>query len=138
MANNCSLKFNETKVYTNLKAEVVNSAIRGDIETTNIDAFLKKLEDIAESNKEYAGLTYLANDLRNKPDFAYKLFQVYRRRTIRKQQVRIDDNSVSPTRSNNRADKLETLLPSFCCSVKVALTALRKLVIILSLIWSAD
>jgi hypothetical protein len=98
--------------------KVVNSAIRGDIETTNIDAFLKKLEDIAESNKEYAGLTYLANDLRNKPDFAYKLFQVYRRRTIRKQQVRIDDNSVSPTRSNNRADKLETLRINYLNDIK--------------------
>ena len=98
--------------------KVVNSAIRGDIETTNIDVFLKKLEDIAESNKEYAGLAYLANDLRNKPDFAYKLFQVYRRRTIRKQQVRIDDNSVSPTRSNNRADKLETLRINYLNDIK--------------------
>lgn len=98
--------------------KVVNSAIRGDIETTNIDAFLKKLEDIAKSNKEYAGLTYLANDLKKKPDFAYKLFQVYRRRTIRKQQVRIDDNSVSPTRSNNRADKLETLRINYLNDIK--------------------
>lgn len=98
--------------------KVVNSAIRGDIETTNIDAFLKKLEDIAESNKEYAGLSYLANDLKKKPDFAYKLFQVYRRRTIRKQQVRIDDNSVSPTRSNNRADKLETLRINYLNDIK--------------------
>lgn len=98
--------------------KVVNSAIRGDIETTNIDAFLKKLEDIAESNKEYAGLAYLANDLKKKPDFAYKLFQVYRRRTIRKQQVRIDDNSVSPTRSNNRADKLETLRINYINDIK--------------------
>lgn len=98
--------------------KVVNSAIRGDIETTNIDAFLKKLEDIAESNKEYAGLAYLANDLKKKPDFAYKLFQVYRRRTIRKQQVRIDDNSVFPTRSNNRADKLETLRINYLNDIK--------------------
>lgn len=98
--------------------KVVNSAIRGDIETTNIDAFLKKLEDIAESNKEYAGLAYLANDLKKKPDFAYKLFQVYRRRTIRKQQVHIDDNSVSPTRSNNRADKLETLRINYLNDIK--------------------
>lgn len=98
--------------------KVVNSAIRGDIETTNIDAFLKKLEDVAESNKEYAGLAYLANDLKKKPDFAYKLFQVYRRRTIRKQQVRIDDNSVSPTRSNNRADKLETLRINYLNDIK--------------------
>lgn len=98
--------------------KVVNSAIRGDIETTNIDSFLKKLEDIAESNKEYAGLAYLANDLKKKPDFAYKLFQVYRRRTIRKQQVRIDDNSVSPTRSNNRADKLETLRINYLNDIK--------------------
>lgn len=98
--------------------KVVNSAIRGDIETTNIDTFLKKLEDIAESNKEYAGLAYLANDLKKKPDFAYKLFQVYRRRTIRKQQVRIDDNSVSPTRSNNRADKLETLRINYLNDIK--------------------
>lgn len=98
--------------------KVVNSAIRGDIETTNIDAFLKKLEDIANSNKEYAGLAYLANDLKKKPDFAYKLFQVYRRRTIRKQQVRIDDNSVSPTRSNNRADKLETLRINYLNDIK--------------------
>lgn len=98
--------------------KVVNSAIRGDIETTNIDAFLKKLEDIAESNKEYAGLAYLANDLKKKPDFAYKLFQVYRRRTIRKQQVRIDDNAVFPTRSNNRADKLETLRINYLNDIK--------------------
>lgn len=98
--------------------KVVNSAIRGDIETTNIDAFLKKLEDIAKSNKEYAGLAYLANDLKKKPDFAYKLFQVYRRRTIRKQQVRIDDDSVSPTRSNNRADKLETLRINYLNDIK--------------------
>lgn len=98
--------------------KVVNSAIRGDIETTNIYAFLKKLEDIAKSNKEYAGLAYLANDLKKKPDFAYKLFQVYRRRTIRKQQVRIDDNSVSPTRSNNRADKLETLRINYLNDIK--------------------
>lgn len=98
--------------------KVVNSAIRGDIETTNIDAFLKKLEDIAESNKEYAGLTYLANDLRNKPDFAYKLFQVYRRRTIRKQQVRIDDTTVAPARSNTRADKLETLRINYLNDIK--------------------
>jgi hypothetical protein len=98
--------------------KVVNSAIRGDIETTNIDAFLKKLEDIAKSNKEYAGLAYLANDLKKKPDFAYKLFQVYRRRTIRKQQVRIDDTAVSPTRSNNRADKLETLRINYLNDIK--------------------
>lgn len=98
--------------------KVVNSAIRGDIETTNIDAFLKKLEDIAESNKEYAGLAYLANDLRKKPDFAYKLFQVYRRRTIRKQQVRIDDTAVAPTRSNTRADKLETLRINYLNDIK--------------------
>lgn len=98
--------------------KVVNSAIRGDIETTNIDAFLKKLEDIAKSNKEYAGLAYLANDLRKKPDFAYKVFQVYRRRTIRKQQVRIDDTSVAPTRSNTRADKLETLRINYLNNIK--------------------
>lgn len=98
--------------------KVVNSAIRGDIEITNINAFLKKLEDIAESNKEYAGLAYLANDVKKKPDFAYKLFQVYRRITIRKQQVRIDDNSVSPTRSNNRADKLETLRINYLNDIK--------------------
>lgn len=98
--------------------KVVNSAIRGDIETTNIDAFLKKLEDIAESNKEYAGLAYLANDLKKKPDFAYKVFQVYRRRTIRKQQVRIDDTSVAPTRSNTRADKLETLRINYLNDIK--------------------
>ena len=98
--------------------KVVNSAIRGDIETTNIDAFLKKLEDIAESNKEYAGLAYLANDLRKKPDFAYKLFQVYRRRTIRKQQVRIDDTTVAPARSNTRADKLETLRINYLNDIK--------------------
>lgn len=98
--------------------KVVNSAIRGDIETTNIDSFLKKLEDIAESNKEYAGLAYLANDLRNKPDFAYKLFQVYRRRTIRKQQVRIDDTAVAPARSNTRADKLETLRINYLNDIK--------------------
>lgn len=98
--------------------KVVNSAIRGDIETTNIDAFLKKLEDIAESNKEYAGLAYLANDLRKKPDFAYKLFQVYRRRTIRKQQVRIDDTAVAPARSNTRADKLETLRINYLNDIK--------------------
>lgn len=98
--------------------KVVNSAIRGDIETTNIDAFLKKLEDIAESNKEYACLAYLANDLRKKPDFAYKVFQVYRRRTIRKQQVRIDDTTVAPTRSNTRADKLETLRINYLNDIK--------------------
>lgn len=98
--------------------KVVNSAIRGDIETTNIDAFLKKLEDIAESNKEYAGLAYLANDLKKKPDFAYKLFQVYRRRTIRKQQIRIDDTAVTPARSNNRADKLETLRINYLNDIK--------------------
>lgn len=98
--------------------KVVNSAIRGDIETTNIDSFLKKLEDIAESNKEYAGLAYLANDLRKKPDFAYKLFQVYRRRTIRKQQVRIDDTAVAPARSNTRADKLETLRINYLNDIK--------------------
>ena len=98
--------------------KVVNSAIRGDIETTNIDAFLKKLEDIAESNKEYAGLAYLANDLRKKPDFAYKVFQVYQRSTIRKQQVRIDDNNVSPARSNSRADKLETLRINYLNDIK--------------------
>ena len=98
--------------------KVVNSAIRGDIETTNIDAFLKKLEDIAESNKEYAGLAYLANDLKKKPDFAYKLFQVYRRRTIRKQQVRIDDTAVAPARSNTRADKLETLRINYLNDIK--------------------
>ena len=98
--------------------KVVNSAIRGDIETTNIDAFLKKLEDIAESNKEYAGLAYLANDLKKKPDFAYKVFQVYRRRTMRKQQARIDDNTVIPVRSNTRADKLETLRINYLNDIK--------------------
>ena len=98
--------------------KVVNSAIRGDIETTNIDAFLKKLEDVAESNKEYAGLAYLANDLKKKPDFAYKVFQVYRRRTMRKQQARIDDNTVVPVRSNTRADKLETLRINYLNDIK--------------------
>ena len=98
--------------------KVVNSAIRGDIETINIDAFLKKLEDVAESNKEYAGLAYLANDLKKKPDFAYKLFQIYRRRTIRKQQVRIDDTAVAPARSNTRADKLETLRINYLNDIK--------------------
>lgn len=111
-------KINPLGMVDYMDFKVVNSAIRGDIETTNIDAFLKKLEDIAESNKEYAGLSYLANDLKKKPDFAYKLFQVYRRRTIRKQQVRIDDNSVSPTRSNNRADKLETLRINYLNDIK--------------------
>ena len=96
----------------------VDNAIKGDIETTNIDAFLKKLEDVAESNKEYAGLAYLANDLRKKPDFAYKVFQVYRRRTMRKQQARIDDNTVIPVRSNTRADKIETLRINYLNDIK--------------------
>ena len=96
----------------------VDNAIKGDIETTNIDAFLKKLKDVAESNKEYAGLAYLANDLRKKPDFAYKVFQVYRRRTMRKQQARIDDNTVVPVRSNTRADKLETLRINYLNDIK--------------------
>lgn len=96
----------------------VDNAIKGDIETTNIDAFLKKLEDVAEYNKEYAGLAYLANDLKKKPDFAYKVFQVYRRRTMRKQQARIDDNTVVPVRSNTRADKLETLRINYLNDIK--------------------
>ena len=96
----------------------VDNAIKGDIETTNIDAFLKKLEYVAESNKEYAGLAYLANDLKKKPDFAYKVFQVYRRRTMRKQQARIDDNTVVPIRSNTRADKLETLRINYLNDIK--------------------
>lgn len=102
--------------YMDFKA--VNSAIQGDRDVTNIDSFLKKLEDIAKSNKEYAGLAYLANDLRKKPDFAYKVFQIYQRSTIRKQQVRIDDNNVSPTRSNSRADKLETLRLNYLNDIK--------------------
>ena len=77
-----------------------------------------KLKDIAESNKEYAGLAYLANDLKKKPDFAYKVFQVYRRRTMRKQQARIDDNTVVPVRSNTRADKLETLRINYLNDIK--------------------
>ena len=96
----------------------VDNAIKGDIETTNIDAFLKKLKEVAESNKEYAGLAYLANDLKKKPDFAYKVFQVYRRRTMRKQQARIDDNTVIPIRSNTRADKLETLRINYLNDIK--------------------
>lgn len=96
----------------------VDNAIKGDIETTNIDAFLKKLEYVAEYNKEYAGLAYLANDLKKKPDFAYKVFQVYRRRTMRKQQARIDDNTVVPVRSNTRADKLETLRINYLNDIK--------------------
>lgn len=102
--------------YMDFKA--VNSAIQGDRDVTNIDSFLKKLEDIANSNKEYAGLAYLANDLRKKPDFAYKVFQIYQRSTIRKQQVRIDDNNVAPTRSNSRADKLETLRLNYLNDIK--------------------
>lgn len=102
--------------YMDFKA--VNSAIQGDRDVTNIDSFLKKLEDIAKSNKEYAGLAYLANDLRKKPDFAYKVFQIYQRSTIRKQQVRIDDNNVSPARSNSRADKLETLRLNYLNDIK--------------------
>ena len=102
--------------YMDFKA--VNSAIQGDRDVTNIDSFLKKLEDIAKSNKEYAGLAYLANDLRKKPDFAYKIFQIYQRSTIRKQQVRIDDNNVTPTRSNSRADKLETLRLNYLNDIK--------------------
>lgn len=96
----------------------VDNGIKGDIETTNINAFLNKLKDVAESNKEYAGLAYLANDLRKKPDFAYKVFQVYRRRTMRKQQARIDDNTVVPVRSNTRADKLETLRINYLNDIK--------------------
>ena len=102
--------------YMDFKA--VNSAIQGDRDVTNIDSFLKKLEEIAKSNKEYAGLAYLANDLRKKPDFAYKVFQIYQRSTIRKQQVRIDDNNVTPTRSNSRADKLETLRLNYLNDIK--------------------
>ena len=102
--------------YMDFKA--VNSAIQGDRDVTNINSFLKKLEDIAKSNKEYAGLAYLANDLRKKPDFAYKVFQIYQRSTIRKQQVRIDDNNVTPTRSNSRADKLETLRFNYLNDIK--------------------
>lgn len=102
--------------YMDFKA--VNSAIQGDRDVTNIDSFLKKLEDIAKSNKEYAGLAYLANDLRKKPDFAYKVFQIYQRSTIRKQQVRIDDNNVAPARSNSRADKLETLRLNYLNDIK--------------------
>lgn len=96
----------------------IDNGIKGDIETTNIDAFLNKLKDVAESNKEYAGLAYLANDLKKKPDFAYKVFQVYRRRTMRKQQARIDDNTVVPVRSNTRADKLETLRINYLNDIK--------------------
>lgn len=102
--------------YMDFKA--VNSAIQGDRDVTNIDSFLRKLEEIANSNKEYAGLAYLANDLRKKPDFAYKVFQIYQRSTIRKQQVRIDDNNVAPTRSNSRADKLETLRLNYLNDIK--------------------
>ena len=102
--------------YMDFKA--VNSAIQGDRDVTNIDSFLKKLEDIAKSNKEYAGLAYLANDLRKKPDFAYKVFQIYQRSTIRKQQVRIDDKNVAPARSNSRADKLETLRLNYLNDIK--------------------
>lgn len=102
--------------YMDFKA--VNSAIQGDRDVTNIDSFLKKLEDIANSNKEYAGLAYLADDLKKKPDFAYKVFQIYQRSTIRKQQIRIDDNTVAPTRSNSRADKLETLRLNYLNDIK--------------------
>lgn len=96
----------------------VISAIQGDRDVTNINAFIAKLKNIAESNNQYAGLTYMANDLQSHPDFAYKVFQVFQRSTIRKQQVRIDDNTVKPTRSNSKADKVETLKLNYLNDIK--------------------
>ena len=96
----------------------VISAIQGDKDVTNITSFINKLNDIAKSNKEYAGLAYMANDLTNNPDFAYKVFQVFQRSTIRKQQVRIDEDSAVPVRSNSRADKVETLKVNYLNDIK--------------------
>ena len=67
MANNCSLKFNETKVYTNLKAEVgnndvlFNSLMSAVIDGSRPSGFNKEFETYYANNYGGRNTTIIIN-----------------------------------------------------------------------------
>ncbi len=85
----------------------------------NLNSFIKSIKDIANNNKEMAGLIKLADTLEANKDFAYSFRRQFIRSIMPKTETRVEtDRQVHAISSNKEASRSQSLRFSFQNNIK--------------------
>lgn len=85
----------------------------------NLNSFIKSIKDIANNNKEMAGLIKLADTLEANKDFAYSFRRQFIRSIMPKTETRVEaDRQVHAISSNKEANRSQSLRFSFQNNIK--------------------
>ena len=85
----------------------------------NLNSFIKSIKDIANNNKEMAGLIKLADTLEANKDFAYSFRRQFIRSIMPKTETRVEaDKQVHAISSNKEANRSQSLRFSFQNNIK--------------------
>lgn len=85
----------------------------------NLNSFIKSIKDIADNNKEMAGLIKLADTLEANKDFAYSFRRQFIRSIMPKTETRVEaDRQVHAISSNKEASRSQSLRFSFQNNIK--------------------
>lgn len=85
----------------------------------NLNSFIKSIKDIANNNKEMAGLIKLADILESNKDFAYSFRRQFIRSIMPKTETRVEaDRQVHAISSNKEASRSQSLRFSFQNNIK--------------------
>ena len=85
----------------------------------NLNSFIKSIKDIANNNKEMAGLIKLADILEANKDFAYSFRRQFIRSIMPKTETRVEaDKQVHAISSNKEANRSQSLRFSFQNNIK--------------------
>lgn len=85
----------------------------------NINSFIESIKDIANNNKEMAGLIKLADTLEANKDFAYSFRRQFIRSIMPKTETRVEaDKQVHAISSNKEANRSQSLRFSFQNNIK--------------------
>lgn len=85
----------------------------------NLNSFIKSIKDIANNNKEMAGLIKLADTLEANKDFAYSFRRQFIRSIMPKTETRVEaDRQVHAISSNKESNRSQSLRFSFQNNIK--------------------
>lgn len=85
----------------------------------NVPSFIKSIENIANNNKEMAGLIKLVDTLKSNKDFAYSFRRQFIRSIMPKTETRVEGNKeVHAISSNKEASRTQSLRFSFQNNIK--------------------
>ena len=85
----------------------------------NLNSFIKSIKDIANNNKEMAGLIKLADTLEANKDFAYSFRRQFIRSIMPKTETRVEaDKQVHAISSNKESSRTQSLRFSFQNNIK--------------------